>query len=310
MTQATSDPPAGTVTQAIRHAAEQVGPAVVGLGRGWGLGSGVVVGRDQVLTSAHNLRGREAVVTFLDGRRATAEVPGVEPDLDLAVLFVDTAGVDPVAWKPGHPETTIGTPVLALSNPGGRGLRVTPGLVASTGRSFRGLRGRRLEIGIEHTAPLPRGSSGGPLLDLSGALLGLNTLRLEGGLVLAVAADRALHRRVELIGRGQARAPRRLGVAIALPRAARRMRRAVGLAERDGLLVRAVEEGSPAAQAGIEAGDLMVAAGDRPLDDLEPLHAVLDEIADGDTLRLRVVRGEDERDVVVTFGEVTGASRR
>ena len=138
--------------------------------------------------------------------------------------------------------------MLALANPGGRGLRATPGFVSSGGRSFRGPRGRRIAGAIEHTAPLPRGSSGGPLVDAEGGCSGLNAVRLDGGLILAVPADARLRERVRGARARRGAAPPRLGVAVAPPRVARRLRRAVGLPERDGVLVRAVEDGSPAAR--------------------------------------------------------------
>ncbi|MDQ6915816.1 MAG: S1C family serine protease, partial [Actinomycetota bacterium] len=123
---------------AIRGAAESVGPAVVGLGRGWSLGSGVVVGDGRVLTNAHNLRGEEVTVTFADARRATGRVAGADPDVDLAAIEVDTEDVAPVAWDPDAGAPSVGTAVYALANPGGRGLRVTPGFVSSANRRFRG----------------------------------------------------------------------------------------------------------------------------------------------------------------------------
>ena len=100
-----------------------------------------------------------------------------------------------------------GLPVFALADPGGRGLRVTFGVVTATGRSFRGPRGRRIGGSIEHSAPLPRGSSGGPLVDATGRLLGLNTVRLEGGLMLALPADAALRERVTRSAAARRRAP-------------------------------------------------------------------------------------------------------
>jgi serine protease Do len=288
----------------ISRIADDVGPAVVGLGRGWGLGSGVVVAAGKVLTSAHNLRREEPTVTFADGRRATGEVAGTDPDLDLGVVSVDTGELSPVAWAADASDgnaVRIGVPVVALANPGGRSPRATLGFVSSAPRGFRGPRGRRIEGAIEHTAPLPRGSSGGPLVDSEGRLLGVNALRLEGGLILALPANAAVRERVELLGRGEAPPRRRLGVAIAPPRAARRMRRSVGLPERDGLLVRAVEEDSPAARAAIARGDLIVAAGDREIDGVDALYASLDELGTGDTLELTVVRGTEERTVTVSF---------
>ena len=173
-----------------------MGPSVVGLGRGWGHGSGVVIADGHVLTSAHNLARDEVTVSFADGRRETGAVAGVDSDLDLAVLAVDTGDAPAGALGAGATSAGIGTPVVALANPGGRGLRATLGFVSSGGRSFRGPRGRRIRGAIEHTAPLPRGSSGGPLVDPDGNLLGINSLRLDGGLILAVPADAAVKERV------------------------------------------------------------------------------------------------------------------
>ncbi len=276
------------------------GPAVVGLGRGWGVGSGVVIDRGRVLTNAHNLRRDEVTITFHDGRREPGRVAAADPDLDVAVIEVDTGEIEAVLWTAGDPPP-IGRAVVALGNPGGRGLRATPGFVSAASRSFRGPRGRRIAGAIEHTAPLPRGSSGGPLLDREGRLLGLNSVRVDGGLILALPADEALRERVEGLARGEAPSRARLGVAVAPPRVARRLRRAVGLPERDGVLVRAVEDGSAAAGAGLERGDLIVTAGDRALDRVDALYEALDAAQEGGTLELVIVRGIDERTVTVSF---------
>jgi serine protease Do len=290
-----------SLQEAIAGAAERVGPSVVGLGRGWSHGSGVVIGEGRVLTNAHNLRRDQVTVVFADGRRATGEVAAADPDLDLAVVDVDTGDTPAVTWEPGD-APGIGAPVLALANPGGRGLRVTLGFVSSEGRSFRGPRGRRIGGAIEHSAPLPRGSSGGPLVDVEGRLLGLNAVRLDGGLILAVPATEAVKERASRLARGEAPASPKLGVAVAPPRVARRMRRAVGLPERDGLLVRAVEDGSPAAAADIERGDLLVSAGGRDLESVDALYEALDAVpAEGGTLDLTIVRGTEERPVTVEF---------
>ena len=285
--------------ETIAGAAARVGPAVVGFGRGWGRGSGVVTGAGRILTNAHNLRGTEVTVTFADGRREQGAVAGADPDLDLAVVRVDTGSIEPVEWDPGAVAAEIGTPVIALANRGGRGLRATLGFVSSAGRDIRGPRGRTVKGCIEHTAPLPRGSGGGPLVDAAGRLLGLNTIRLEGGLIVAIPASEELAARAERLWSGGAARRVRLGVALAPPRTARRMRRAVGLPERDGVLVRSVAEGSPAAAAGIEQGDLIVSVAGRPLERIDALYEALDAAAPGDRLELGVVRGTEERDITV-----------
>jgi S1-C subfamily serine protease len=283
--------------RAVAGAADTVGPSVVGLGRGWGRGSGVITAAGTVLTNAHVLRGEEVAVTFADGRTEHGRVAGADPDLDLAAIAVETGDTEPVAWEPERVGAVgIGAPVFALANPGGRGLRTTFGLVSATGRSFRGPRGRLIGGSIEHTAPLPRGSSGGPLVDADGRLLGLNSIRVEGGLILALPADAAMRRRAEALAAGTGATRPRLGLALAPPRAARRMRAAVGLPERDGLLVRGVVEDSPAGRAGIERGDLLVAAAGAPLTSVDDL---FDALENGGTLTLGVLRGTDERDVDV-----------
>jgi serine protease Do len=284
---------------AVTGVAERVGPSVIGLGRGWGRGSGVVIGDGQVLTNAHVLRGDEVAVRRPDGEVAHGRVAGSDADLDVAVIAVDTGGAPAVAWDPALvADVSAGRSVFALADPGGRGLRTTFGLVTATDRSFRGPRGRRIRGSIEHSAPLPRGSSGGPLVDAEGRLLGINSVRMEGGLLLALPADAVLQARIDALARGEAPARPRLGVALAPPRAARRLRAAVGLPERDGLLVRAVEPESPAAAAGLEPGDLLVAAGDRPLHGYDEL---FDALEGGGELTLTVVRGTDEREVTAHF---------
>ena len=285
--------------QAIGAAAETVGAATVGLGREWGLRSGVVIADGVMLTSPHNPGGDEVPVLFA-GERREGTLAGRDPELDVAVVRVDTHGVVPVPWGDSG-ALGVGTPVIALADPGGRGLRATLGFTSSAGRSLRSARGRRVEGAIEHTAPVRRGSSGGPLVDLEGRLLGINSIRLEGGLVLALPASEALRLRVEAIARGESVGAPRLGVAVAPPRAARRMRRAVGLPERDGLLVRGVEDGSPAATAGVRRGDLLVRAGESPLGGVDSLYAALDEAGAGGSLELTLVRGSDERQVQVAL---------
>jgi serine protease Do len=287
-------------SQAIQATAERLGPAVVGFGRGWGRGSGVVVAEGRVITCAHNLRGDRVTVTFSDDRRAEGRVAGTDPDLDLAAVEVDTAAVEPIDWTPAA-APPIGTALIALANPGGRGLRATPGFVSATARSFRGPRGRRIENCVEHTAPLPSGSGGGPVVDLDGNLVGLNAIRLDGGLILALPAGELLAKRVDALFRGERLATPRLGVAIAPAHVARRLRRAVGLPEHAGVLVRSVAADSPADGAGLARGDLIVAAGDEAIDGMDALYAALDSADPSAPLQLEVLRGAERVELSVSF---------
>src|SRR5690348_1933500 len=86
------------IEEAIQTAVERTGPAVIGLGQGWGGGSGFVIDAGRILTNAHNLRGEEVTVTFDDGRRESGKVLASDQDLDLAVIEADTGAIDPVQW--------------------------------------------------------------------------------------------------------------------------------------------------------------------------------------------------------------------
>ncbi len=279
----------------IGEIAERVGPSVVGIGNRWRGGSGVIIGENRILTNAHNLHGDEVTITFADGRSAESTVIGVDADGDLAVLEAPTEGAAALAFAEGA-APSVGGPVVALGNPNGHGPRVTFGFVSGTGRSFRGPRGRRVAGAVEHTAPLMPGSSGGPVVDLDGRLLGINTNRLGNGFYLAIAADAALQERVTALGRGESPKRRRLGVGLAPSHVARQLRRSVGLPERDGLLVREVEDDSPAAKAGIAEGDLLVAVGGKPIGSADDLFEAL---AGEGALEITLVRGADERTVTV-----------
>jgi len=283
--------------------AERAGPATVGIGSGWAQGSGLVVGDAAVLTNAHNLRDEAITVTFGDGRVTEGSVRGVDIDGDLAVIGVDTAEVSPLEWS--STPVSLGTPVLALANPGGQGLRVTLGQVSAVGQAFRGPRGRRVTGTVEHTAPLAKGSSGGPVVDVDGRLVGVNVNRLGEGFYLAIPADQDLRARVDALTAGSSATHRHLGVALAPPRVARRLRAAVGLAERDGLLVQGLEEDGPAERSGMRIGDLVVAASGRPVTSIDELHRALDMLGDGESLALTVLRGNDEADLTVSFGAAT-----
>jgi serine protease Do len=287
------------IQEEIQGVAERVGKAVVGIGQRWGVGSGVVLAKGQILTNAHNVRGDEVSVTFPDGNTATGRVLGRDVDGDIAVIGVETGDLQAIEWaNDGTPG--IGAPVFALSNPGGRGLRVTLGFITGVERSFRGPRGRRISGSIEHDAPLLPGSSGGPVVSRKGRLLGLNTHRLGEGFYLAIPADDSLRARVDALARGESRSRVRLGIGVAPSRVAKGLRRAVGLPDVDGVLVRLVEDDSPASRAGLAQGDLIVVAGGRAVEGVDDLFEALGT-AEG-AIQLIIIRGTDERSVDVELG--------
>jgi serine protease Do len=285
---------------AVRQVADGVGTSVVGVGRA---GSGVVVGQGLVATNAHNLREGPVTVTFADGREAEGSVSAVDIDADLAVIAVDTAGWPAVTWAEAMPE--VGTVVFALAKTGGRVVRTTMGTVSSVGSAFRGPRGRQIAGSIEHTAPLARGSSGGPIANAEGKVIGINTHRLGEGFYLALPADQALIDKLSALGRGEAPHRVRLGVAIAPSHAARRLRAAVGLPARDGLLVRGVEDNSPGGRAGLRQGDLIVSAGGHEVTSFDQLQDALETVETGGSIDLGIVRGTEELTANVSFGEGT-----
>ena len=245
---------------AVATVAERAGSGIVGIGRG-NRGSGIVIADGKVLTNAHNLRGDEVTVTFADGRRTRGTVSGVDGDGDLAVVDVDTAGATALEWGDGES--------LARRHGGLRG-RGQP--------RWRDARHVRARLGHgplvpgpgwapdqrqhrAHRSPRARLVRWRARSSATGTVVGVNTNRIGEGFYLALPADAALRERIDALGRGESPKPTRLGVAVAPAHVARRMRRAVGLPERAGVLVRGVEDGSLAEAAGIDGGDLIVSAG-------------------------------------------------
>ena len=289
------------LSQAVSKVAERTAPAVVGIGGHWRRGSGLIVAENRVLTNSHNVHGDGATVVFADGRRERGTLLGEDIDGDLAVLNVNTGGVAPLEWVDEAALPVAGAVVFAIAAASHGGARTTVGLVSGVARSFRGPGGRLIGGSIEHTAQLAPGSSGSPIVDGQGRLLGLNTQRLEEGFYLAMPADAALRARIDALSRGESPARPRLGIAVAPAHVARHLRRAVGLPDLDGILVRGVEEGSPAEKAGIREGDLIVSAAGAPIADPDVLHSALAN-ASGGKIEIGLVRGAVEVTVTVELG--------
>jgi len=288
------------LSDAARSVAGSTGSSVVRVAGGWRPASGVVVADGVVITNAHNVRADEVLVTYPDGRTAEGTVAGVDVDGDLAVIHVDTAGITPLSYAPDD-AIAVGDAVFAVAATLD-GARVTLGFVSGAARAFRGPRGRRISGSIEHTAPMAPGSSGSALVDADGRLVGLNTNRVDGGFYLAIPTDAAFQARVAALGRGESAERPHLGVGLAPAGVARRMRRAVGLPEQDGALVRDVEAESPAERAGIATGDLIIGSGDHVIKDGDDLSDAL--AAASGSIELTIVRGADERRITVDLSEI------
>lgn len=277
------------------RAASSILASIVGIGRR-SRGSGVIVAPNRVLTSAHNLRDRTTQVNFPDGTQGA--LLGADPAGDLAVLEVDTGDRPAVTWATEPAE--VGQVVFAASG-SQQGARLTWGTVSATDRTFRGPHRRPISGAIEHTAPMPRGASGGVIVDRSGAVLGINTHRLGDGFYLARPATAQLRSIIERLSDGVTIEPRTLGISIAPPKAARHLRASVGLPERDGILIRDVDDGSPAEAAGLKRGDLIVSAGGTDITQIPALYAALEAVGASNTLELGIVRATDELTVTVRF---------
>ncbi len=283
---------------AVASIAERAGPSIVGIGRGT-RGSGVVIASGKVLTNAHNLRGDEVTVTFADGRRTRGTVAGWDGDGDLAVIDVDTAAATPLEWADGS-SLTVGSAVFGAGASHGGGTRVTFGLVSAVARAFRGPGGRQ-----DRRQRRAHGAARARFVRWRAARRRRDARRPQHqpdrrGLLPGPAGRRRAP------GTGRRAGPRRVPDPPAPRRGgrpshvARRMRRSVGLPERDGILVRGVEDGSLAAAAGIEAGDLIVEAGGKPITDADDLHAALATLEL--PFEVKLVRGNDERTVQVGGG--------
>lgn len=289
---------ADEVQAAAELAAREVAPAVVGIGTRGPLGSGVVFADGLVLTCAHNVRFPGRSLHFADGRGAKAEEVHFDPALDLALVATDTAGLRAPRWA--ALPAGLGTPVLAVVNPGGDGVRITLGTLATPTGALDGGDGLPGTTGFEHSAPCPPGSSGAPLVTLQGQVVGFN-VRRQGALYWALAATADLRGRLEALGRGEELAGRGwLGLVLYPAPMARRLRQAVGLEEAPGALVRDVLEDGPAARAGVRRGDLLVAAAGQEVSSPAELHQILVQTPPGTAVQLRVNRADGQVELTAT----------
>ncbi|MDT8419329.1 MAG: DegQ family serine endoprotease [Desulfuromonadales bacterium] len=268
-----------------------------------GQGSGFLMTPDgYILTNNHVVGDADRVqVQMLDGREYEAEIVGTDPGSDLAVIKVDESDLPFLTL--GDSETLeVGDWVLAIGNPFGLSHTLTAGVVSAKGRSGIGL--NDYEDFIQTDAAINPGNSGGPLVNLDGEVVGINTAifsRSGGymGIGFAIPVNMAKGIRNQLIEYGEVRRGR-LGVYI--QDMTRDLADSFGLKKASGILVTQVVEGSPAEEAGLEQGDVILKIEDDDVDDVASFRNRVALTAPGTTVNLVILRDGDRKNVKVQIG--------
>jgi S1-C subfamily serine protease len=269
-----------------------------------GAGSGFIFTPDGfLLTNSHVVHAASQItVTLADGRPFTALLVGDDPDTDLAVIRINAPGLVPVTLGDSQ-AIRVGQLAIAIGNPYGFQCTVTAGVISALGRSLRGGSGRLIDNVIQTDAALNPGNSGGPLVNSSGEVIGVNTAVIlpAQGICFAVAVNTAKFVAARLIRDGRIRRSY-IGVAGQNVALHRRATRAHGLPTTSGVLVLSVEDTSPAQRAGLRDGDLIVRYGDFPVASIDDLHRLLTEEQMGVSVDLTVLR-RDEKVVLAIVPE-------
>jgi serine protease Do len=275
--------------QTVIRIAREVSPAVVSITRQGGSGSGVVVRADGVLlTNAHVVgNARTVQVGLADGRRLDGQVLGRDPTIDVAVVRVSARDL-PAANLGDSDQLEAGQTAIAIGNPFGLERTVTTGVISAVNRSPQGF---GLDGLIQTDAAISPGNSGGPLLDSRGRLIGVNTavLRATGaeGLGFAVPINLANDVLNQLLTTGRIS---RAFLGIAFTDVEPEMARQFRLPVSEGIVITAVGTGTPAASAGLQRGDIVVAIGGAAVRAGGDLRKALRDRKPGDRVRLDVVR--------------------
>ncbi len=319
------------VNTAVEQAVAQVGPAVVTVVNhlqsqsgvdifGFPVapsedpqasGSGVIISKDgYLITNNHVVEGYQKLeVIFRDGRSVDATLVGTDPFADVAVLKI-TAPVPGVAGFGNSDALNPGESVIAIGSPlGDYKNTVTVGVVSATGRTISTQDGYQMEDLIQTDAAINHGNSGGPLVNLAGQVIGINTLVVRGsgsssdqaeGLGFAIASNTVKAVSDQLIAKGYVSRPY-LGITWAL--VTPDIAQANGLPAQSGVYVKSVGDGSPAAQAGLQVGDIITQVDSTPLDADHPFINALLRYSVGQEVQVTVARGAQTLTLKVTLGE-------
>jgi S1-C subfamily serine protease len=276
--------------------ARSLGPSVVQLETGDGLGSGVIYDKNGfILTAAHVTAGSQSLtVRLFDGTALRGRVVGSDQGNDIAVVKVDRTDLRPAKLALGV-DLQVGQMAVAIGSPFGLEQTVTVGVVSAKQRSLRTQDGGGLEV-IQTDAPINPGNSGGALADGLGRVIGINdSIRSESGgnegVGFAIPIDTAANSAARIV-KGEPIRSGYLGVSLDTP--------SLG---RAGALVNTVEQGSPAEQSGLEVGDLIVQFGGKSIQSSDDLAAQIRSVSPGQRIPVKVVREGKEQAVTVTVGQ-------
>ncbi len=269
------------------------------------LGSGVIVSPDgYILTNHHVVEAADQIeVALADGRKTKAHVIGSDPETDLAVIKVELPGKLP-AITFGHPEQAqVGDMVLAIGNPFGVGQTVTMGIISALKRSHLGL--NTFESFIQTDAAINPGNSGGALVDVSGNLIGINSAIYSPnggslGIGFAIPASIAKKTMEQIIQSGSVtRGWIGAGVQELTPELAESFK----LGSTKGVLITEIIRNSPAEQAGIKTGDILIAIDDQAIDDWNTMLETVANLPPGKVITARLMRNGVAASLPVKIGK-------
>jgi S1-C subfamily serine protease len=274
-----------------------------------GGGSGFLFTPDGlILTNSHVVhRARRIEVTTTAGQSFAADLIGEDSHTDLALLRVSSPRPLPVLPLGSARAIKVGQLVIAIGNPLGFACTVTAGVVSALGRSLRATGGRLIEDVIQTDAALNPGNSGGPLLDARGCVIGVNTAIIAGaqGICFATSIDTADQVVTQLMRHGRVRRAS-LGLSAQNLRLPRRYERWFELPSGSAVRVMEVVTGGPAARAGVQVGDIVVALGAASVDGIDALHRALDSSAIAKDSSIDVLRRDRRLSLAIVPDELVG----
>jgi serine protease Do/serine protease DegQ len=274
-----------------------------------GLGSGVIIDkRGLVLTNFHVVKGADEILIRLsDKREYRGQILGTDPKTDLALVKFQPDHELTVASMGNSDALRVGEWAIAIGNPFGLDQTVTVGVISATGRSDVGI--ATYENFIQTDASINPGNSGGPLVNLKGEVIGVNTAIVAAGQGIGFAIPINMVKRVvdQLVDKGKVV---RGWLGVALQPLSPDLAQSLGLAGTNGAVVGSTITGSPAAQAGLQQGDVIVAYDSTPVDDYRHVQRLVAETRVGKSVTLQIVRKKQKMDVAITIAEVPDETAR